>query len=238
MTQKLLTLPIRVGFSAARTALDVSAKTLELSVKLAGTAVEILRPGEGHSGAQTPSGTPQPSSAPAQSSGAPAQPSPPAARRATERKRTEPGDRASSGPRQPARSDRVNGSTAAAPTQAPPPAPTPPPAPAPVTPPDELPDTPLTREQEVVRTVEDEEELVAEFAEPGAEDGAGAQLDVEEPWEGYAHMNASTIIGRIDQAGPAELALLELYEQTHKKRQTVLGAANRRLRALSPPESE
>jgi hypothetical protein len=49
-------------------------------------------------------------------------------------------------------------------------------------------------------------------------------------------MNANTIIGRIDQASAAELALLELYEQMHKKRQTVLSAAAKRLRALSPPQ--
>jgi hypothetical protein len=239
MTQKLLTLPFRVGFSAARTALDLSARTLDLSAKLAGTAIEILRPGGGHSDAQTPPSPPaQRPSPPAQRPSPPAQrPSPPAQpARANELRQAEPGDRAGSRAPQPARSDRVNGHPAAAPAA--PPAPTPPPAPASVTPPDEQPDTPLSHQQEVVKTLEDEDEVVAEFAEPGAEDGAGAQLDVQEPWAGYARMNASTIIARIDQAGPAELALLELYEQTHKKRQTVLGAAAKRLRALSPPESE
>jgi hypothetical protein len=108
---------------------------------------------------------------------------------------------------------------------------------APVTPPGAQPPSPVTHEQEVVKTLEDEDEVVAEFAEPGAEDGAGAQLDIDEPWEGYAKMNAPTVISRIEQANRAELALLELYEQTHRKRRTVLTAATRRLRALSPPEA-
>jgi hypothetical protein len=210
MTQKLLTLPFRVGFSAARTALDVSAKTLDLSVKLAGAAVNVVRPGGRH-GEEAPSASQSPT--PPERPQAPPAPSRP--------------------PRPP---ERVNGHSDSTPT---PPAPPAPPAPpTPVTPPDEQPPTPLSREQEVVKTLEDEDELVAEFAEPGAEDGAGAQLDVEAPWEGYAQMNANAVIGRIEQANAAELAVLELYEQLHKKRQTVLSAANRRLRALSPPGAE
>jgi hypothetical protein len=195
MTQKLLTLPFRLGFGAARTALDISVKTFGVSAKLAGNAVDILRPG-----------------------GEPAEPPP----RSTE---TAPEKPSRPRPRPPA-APRVNGHSAAPP--APPARPTPPAPPAPP--------TPLTHEQEVVKTIEDEDELVAEFAEPGAEDGAGAQLEVDEPWEGYAQMNATAVIDRLEAADPAELALLELYEQTHRKRQTVLSAATRRLRALSPPE--
>jgi hypothetical protein len=210
MTQKLLTLPFRLGIGAVRTALDLSFKTLDVSAKLAGTAVEILRPG-----------------------GQSSEPFPP--ERSTE---TPPPEPPPPKPRKPAPS-RVNGHSAA--PQAPqtshaPPGGQAPPA-APVSPPDEQPATPLTHGQEVVKTLEDEDELVAEFAEPGAEDGAGAQLDVNEPWDGYAQMNANAIISRIDQADQAELALLELYEQTHKRRQTVLTAADRRLRALSSPEA-
>ncbi len=78
-------------------------------------------------------------------------------------------------------------------------------------------------------------ELVAEFAERGAEDGAGANATVDEPWQGYAQMSADAITARIGDADLAELAVVELYEQTHAKRQTVLEAAERRLRSLSGP---
>ncbi len=187
MTQKLLTLPFRLGFGAARTALDISVKTLDVSAKLAGSAVEILRP---HGQPSEPERSAPERPAPERSTATAPEPAP------------------APRPRQPA-PPRVNGHAA----------------------------TPLTHEQEVVKTLDDEDELVAEFAEPGAEEGAGAQLDVAEPWEGYAQMNATAVISRIDGADQAELALLELYEQTHRKRQTVLTAASRRLRALSPPET-
>jgi hypothetical protein len=193
MTQKLLTLPFRLGFGAARTALDISVKTLGVSAKLAGTAVEILRPHD-------------------QSS----EPSPP--ERSTDEAPEERREVKAPRPRPPA-PPRVNGHSAS---------PAAPPAPP----------TSLTHDQEVVKTLEDEDELVAEFAEPGAEDGAGAQLDVAEPWEGYARMNAADVVSRIDQADPAELALLELYEQAHKKRRTVLTAATRRLRVLTPSQAQ
>ena len=73
-------------------------------------------------------------------------------------------------------------------------------------------------------------ELVAEVAEPGAEDGAGAELSVAEPWEGYATMRADEIVARLRDAPAAEAAAVELYEVTHKSRQSVLKAAERRLR--------
>lgn len=223
MTQNLLTLPFRLGFGAARTAFDISAKTLDLSTTLARVAIETIRSGH-DSGQDTaePDAARQDGAA-SQTDAPPSQPSE-AAGTAQEPRRS--------------RESRVNGHAVAPPAPPTPPTPPAPPAPpAPITPPDEQPDTPLTHEQEVVKTLEDEDQLVAEFAEPGAEDGAGAQLAVEEPWEGYAQMNAGTIVSRIDQAGPAELALVELYEQTHKKRQTVITAATKRLRALSPPEA-
>jgi hypothetical protein len=208
MTQKLLTLPFRIGFGAARTAFDISAKTLDISTSLVETAIGIIRPGSHETERQ------ETASAPSAASPTPTSPA-----RETRESRED---------RQ--RSSRVNGQ------------PTTPtfPTPATVTPPEQLPDTPLTPQQDAIKTIdeEDEEEIVAEFAEPGAEDGAGAQLEIEEPWEGYASMNAGTVISRLEQADPAQLALVELYEQMHKNRQTVLSAAAKRLRALSPPETE
>lgn len=73
-------------------------------------------------------------------------------------------------------------------------------------------------------------ELVAEIAEPGAEDGAGASVTVDEPWEGFALLGARDVVDQLARAGLAELAALQLYESTHKQRETVLSAVTRELR--------
>ncbi len=78
--------------------------------------------------------------------------------------------------------------------------------------------------------VSEEVELVESFAEPGAEDGAGAAVHVEEPWKRYGQMTAKQIIARLADASREELAAVELYERVHRGRQTVLGAADRHLR--------
>jgi hypothetical protein len=72
--------------------------------------------------------------------------------------------------------------------------------------------------------------LVGSFADAGAEDGAGASVEVDEPWEGYAQMNAHEVIHRLTGASADEAAVVELYERSHGKRKTVLAAAERRLR--------
>ena len=77
--------------------------------------------------------------------------------------------------------------------------------------------------------VSEEPELVEELAEPGAEEGAGAQVNVREPWEGYGRMNARDVVARLAAADPAELAAIELYERAHRNRRTVLNALGRRL---------
>jgi hypothetical protein len=83
--------------------------------------------------------------------------------------------------------------------------------------------------------VSEEPVLVREEAEPGAEDGAGAQLTVTEPWNGYARMSARDVIARARQAGAAELAAVRLYESRHRSRQTVLAAVDRQLKLVSGP---
>jgi hypothetical protein len=83
--------------------------------------------------------------------------------------------------------------------------------------------------------VSEEPVLVAETADPGAEDGPGPQLSVGEPWDGYARMRANEVIGRIERATREQLAVVQLYETTHRRRKTVLAAAERRLKVLSPP---
>lgn len=81
--------------------------------------------------------------------------------------------------------------------------------------------------------VSEEPTLVEEFAEPGAEDGAGPEITVDEPWDGYAHMNAKDVISRLDAASQAELAAITLYENAHQRRQSVLSAVERQLELVS-----
>lgn len=77
--------------------------------------------------------------------------------------------------------------------------------------------------------VSEEPELVEERSDPGAEDGAGAQISVAEPWAGYAQLSAQDVIDRIGSADAAELAAIQLYESMHRKRETVLQAVERQL---------
>ncbi|HEY5053887.1 MAG TPA: hypothetical protein VII45_10815 [Solirubrobacterales bacterium] len=74
-----------------------------------------------------------------------------------------------------------------------------------------------------------DDELVGEVAEPGAEDGAGAQVSIAEPWAGYRELPAAEVIERLAAASPAELAAIELYELSSRNRQTVVAAAQREL---------
>lgn len=79
--------------------------------------------------------------------------------------------------------------------------------------------------------VDEEPVLVAEVAEEGAEQGAGPELTVEAPWDGYDGMTAADISDRLTAATAVEAAAVELYESTHKNRRTVIDAAARALSA-------
>jgi hypothetical protein len=78
--------------------------------------------------------------------------------------------------------------------------------------------------------VDEEPVLTAEFAEEGAEDGAGAEVHVDEPWEGYAEMKVSEVTARLASASNTELAAVQLYESSHRKRSSVLRDVEERLR--------
>jgi len=78
--------------------------------------------------------------------------------------------------------------------------------------------------------VSEQPELVEEVAEPGAEDGAGAEVHVEQPWDGYDRMKAADVIDRLAGASTAELAAVQLYETGTKGRTTVLETVERELR--------
>jgi hypothetical protein len=93
------------------------------------------------------------------------------------------------------------------------------------------PDAPPAVPDELIPDHLDEEPvLVAEAAEEGAQDGAGAELHVDAPWDGYDQMTAADIRDRLAAATAAEAAAVELYESTGKHRRSVLDAAERALR--------
>jgi hypothetical protein len=83
--------------------------------------------------------------------------------------------------------------------------------------------------------VSTEPELVEEFSEPGAEDGAGAQVRVAEPWPEYRHLKASDVIARLSSATREELAAVELFELAGANRKSVVVAAQQALKKASPP---
>src|SRR5262245_6286667 len=84
----------------------------------------------------------------------------------------------------------------------PPPAPTRPPV---------APDVPPAPEP-VPRHVSAEPTFVESFADPGAEEGPGAAVHIEEPWTGYKQMTANDVIERLVAASSAEVAATSLYE--------------------------
>ena len=77
--------------------------------------------------------------------------------------------------------------------------------------------------------VDREAVLVAESADAGAGDGAGAQIRVAEPWEGYGSLTAKEVNDRLAVASPESLAVARLYESTHRNRVTVLKEIDRRM---------
>ena len=201
MVGELMTLPVRVGVRVSRFALNT---TLTLSARALALVGETLQSvtGEHENGHQAAPSAPRESdSSPAPGGEAP---SPSGASRQTPPK-------------------RAPGTPGSAPAAPPEPAVETPPAAAPEPAP-ELGDD----EPEPVH-VSEEPELVAEVSEPGAEDGAGAAVTVDEPWDGYTRLNAKDIVDHLANAGTAELAAIQLYESTHKRRETVLTAVTREL---------
>ncbi len=71
--------------------------------------------------------------------------------------------------------------------------------------------------------------VVAQSADAGAADGAGAQIRVDEPWSGYRQLTAKDVTAQLATADAAMLAVVRLYESTHRNRSTVLAEIDRRL---------
>jgi WS/DGAT/MGAT family acyltransferase len=76
---------------------------------------------------------------------------------------------------------------------------------------------------------EEEAEVVLETAEPGAEEGAGAEVHVDEPWPGYDGMGAPDVIAQLREASEEAAGVVRLYEAMHRGRREVLDAAERAL---------
>jgi hypothetical protein len=220
ITQKLVTFPLRLGLSATRMSLRLTGRAL---------GAVVNRGRHGDAPVRPPQARP-----PRPRSGSDEQP--PAGSQAPNRS-----DQPSSRTTQRSENGRATDPrSAGAGLQDAPAAPPPPPEPAvqqtpPESAPDELPETPLSPTIAAAAPPPEPDELVGEYAEPGAEDGAGAQIQIEPPWEGYDAMAAQAVVTRLQQASPEELAVVELYERMHKARRTVLAAAERRLRELNPP---
>ena len=90
---------------------------------------------------------------------------------------------------------------------------------------------------EKVKTVDDAPVPVAQFGGEGAEEDAGAEVRVAEPWDGYAAMNAAQVRNRLEGADRETLAAVVLYEGFGKSRSSVIQTAERRLTRLSAPRS-
>ena len=201
MTGKLITLPLRVWLHSARVLARAAGGAAVRAVSLAGQTIEAVTPG--------PRGAEPVDVGLRERRDAP-EPRPPEAA-TPEAAAPEPPTPEAATPE------------AAIPEPAiPEPATPEPEAPAPT--------TPIVEEAEEPVHVSEEPQLVRESAEPGAEEGAGADVTVMEPWSGYRHMNAPEIITRAQQSSRAELAAVRLYESRHRGRETVLAAVDRQLK--------
>jgi hypothetical protein len=114
-----------------------------------------------------------------------------------------------------------------------PPTRSPEPEPEPPVPIHAEPDLVAELEPEAPVHIDTEPDLVGEFAESGAEEGAGAELHVNEPWAGYQRMRVADIRDRVAVAGAEELAVTQLYDITHRRRRSVLDALERRSKQLA-----
>jgi hypothetical protein len=86
-----------------------------------------------------------------------------------------------------------------------------------------------------LRHVDEGATVVAEFAEGGAEDGAGAEVELDEPWEGYDRLQADDLVKRLAGASSETLAAVALYERSSRDRPSVVAAAEEQLRRQTRP---
>ena len=97
----------------------------------------------------------------------------------------------------------------------------------------EPPPSPALPDADTPVHVSEEPTLVESFAEKGAQDGAGAEIHVAEPWDGYREMKADDVIDRLAGSTTAVLATVQLYESSSRQRQRILTAVERELKRAS-----
>src|SRR5829696_8116007 len=68
------------------------------------------------------------------------------------------------------------------------------------------------------RHVDEGATVVAEVAEEGAEEGAGPEVGLAEPWEGYDRQTAEEILVRLLEASTEMIAAVALYERSTRAR--------------------
>ena len=206
MAGELLTLPLRIGIRGTRIFWGIAEGLTERAVMGTLQLVHVITGGDSTS-------SPEPPVAPG-----PATTERPARTRPTRREPSAPPEPAPSAPPEPAPplSPPASSGEPAPIFSAPPAAED---APPPVAP--------------EPAHVSEEPELVREEAEPGAEEGAGASVRIDPPWEGYDGMAAHQVIARLSEADRAELAAIQLYESSTRRRQTVLEAVERQLKVAN-----
>jgi hypothetical protein len=249
MLGSLITRPIRIATRSVTIPYRLTRGAIDVAEGVAGLVLLRLRqhgdssPGAGRSNAEPSAWRP-----PAPNTMEQEPEAPPAPRRAAPapRRSSANGHAAPTAPRPGRGPRRVASEPASTPVSEPPapPIPGPPPAPTPATPGPVAATTPATPGPAAAPTpslaepahVASEVELVEESADPGATDGAGAQIRIDEPWEGYRQMKAADIIDRLTSASREEIAAVELFETVGRKRKSVLTAAQRELRQKTPPQ--
>lgn len=213
MLKTLMTTSARIGLGALRASLLVTARMLELAGEVAEAVIRAQNEESSSDNGATPSAERVP--APEDRVVEVAEPKPAAPRRRPAPKRKPVAKRKPAvgpGPTD----ARAPAAEAAPPPAEPAPPPPPPPAAATAPPPPEH--------------VSSEPTLVDEVADPGAEDGAGAEVRIDAPWVGYDGLAAKEVIDRLSGSDAAELAAVELYELSGRQRKSVLEAVQRELR--------
>ena len=76
---------------------------------------------------------------------------------------------------------------------------------------------------------EDDVELAASTADPGAEGGAGADITIEAPWDDYDALTAEDVERRLEESTPLVAAAVRIYEREHGGRPAVIRAAEQRI---------
>jgi hypothetical protein len=209
----LITLPFRVALRGAELGLRVSQALAERAIGLVG---EVLAP--------TAS---RPTSPPARKPERESEPS-----REAESPASSGGDPRSAAPSPLQAVAEQEEVAASRPDFEPPPPPAEPSTPAEPSPPAAPPPpaAPRAAARAGSAHLDDEDVVVEEVAEAGAEQGAGAQIHVAEPWDGYDQLKAADVVDQLDGRDQAELAAVELYELSHRQRKTVIEAAKQQLR--------